>query len=149
MGNEGPAPAFSFIPHSGIPHSCRHSPFGFVVADNEDGCKLGFHTAGDGYRWSYRRYAAHGVMRASVVCVHGIQSHAGWYGHSCRRLAEAGFEVSFLDRRGSGHNETARGDTPSFRRLLDDIAEYIRAQRSQADHPFFVTGISWGAKLAV
>ena len=51
--------------------------------------------------------------------MHGIQSHAGWYEHSCRRLSEVGFAVSFLDRRGSGQNTEGRGDTPSFRRLLD------------------------------
>src|SRR5258707_14607643 len=88
------------------------------------------------------------VPRAHVVCVHGVQSHASWYGHSCSRLSAAGFEVSFLDRRGSGRNEAARGDTPSFRRLLDDIAEYLRDQRGRSERPLFLMAISWGAKLA-
>lgn len=79
--------------------------------------------------------------------VHGIQSHAGWYEHSCRRLGEAGFAVSFLDRRGSGLNAEARGDTPSFRRLLDDIAEFLRPLRQQEPAlPIFLAGISWGGK---
>jgi alpha-beta hydrolase superfamily lysophospholipase len=79
--------------------------------------------------------------------VHGIQSHAGWYEHSCRRLSEAGFAVSFLDRRGSGQNTEARGDTPSFRRLLDDIAEFLRPLRQQQPAlPIFLSGISWGGK---
>jgi alpha-beta hydrolase superfamily lysophospholipase len=79
--------------------------------------------------------------------VHGIQSHAGWYEFSCQRLAEAGFAVSFLDRRGSGQNHEARGDTPSFRRLLDDIAEFLRPMRHQEPSvPIFLGGISWGGK---
>ena len=41
-------------------------------------------TAGDGYRWHYHHYAA-AEPRARVVCLHGIQSHSGWYQHSCRR----------------------------------------------------------------
>lgn len=104
-------------------------------------------TASDGYVWKYRKYQA-AVPRAHVVCLHGIQSHAGWYEYSCQRLAEAGFTVSFLERRGSGLNERDRGDTPSFRRLLDDIAEFLRPLR-QNSLPVFLAAISWGGKLAV
>lgn len=108
------------------------------------------HTAGDGYRWRYRRYPAIGPARAHVVCVHGIQSHGGWYVHSCRRLAEAGFAVSFLDRRGSGLNEQDRGDTPGFRRLLSDVAEFLEPARQDASgRKTFVVGISWGGKVVL
>jgi len=119
------------------------------VQDNDAGWTLGEHTAGDGYRWSYRRYAATGIPRARVVCVHGIQSHAGWYVHSCRRWAAAGYEVFFLDRRGSGRNESARGDTPSFRRLLDDVGEFLLVHRRHSLLPLILVGISWGGKIGV
>ena len=105
-------------------------------------------TASDGYRWRYRRYSAQGQAKAEVVCVHGIQSHAGWYEYSCSRLAHAGFSVSFLDRRGSGVNDAQRGDAPGFRRLLDDIGEFL-TDRQQEKLPVFLLGISWGGKLAV
>jgi alpha-beta hydrolase superfamily lysophospholipase len=107
------------------------------------------HTAGDGYRWKYRRYdpPAGDPPRARVVCVHGIQSHGGWYDHSCRRLAGAGFTVSFLDRRGAGLNEQDRGDAPGFRRLLDDVAEFLGPARDRQIHTFLVA-ISWGGKIA-
>ena len=104
------------------------------------------HTASDGYCWKYRQYDPPAAPRANVVCVHGIQSHGGWYNYSCRRLAEAGFAVSFLDRRGSGLNEEARGDAPGFRRLIDDIAEFIIAHPSPL--PTHLLAISWGGKLA-
>src|SRR5262249_34494128 len=84
--------------------------------------------------------------RAHVVCVHGIQSHGGWYEGSCTRLAQAGFAVYFLDRRGSGLNPQQRGDAPSFRRLLDDLAEVLPPLRGS--RPVFLAGISWGGKLA-
>jgi alpha-beta hydrolase superfamily lysophospholipase len=107
------------------------------------------HTAGDGYVWRYRRYEADGTERGRVVSLHGIQSHGGWYEYSCRRLAGAGYTVSFLDRRGSGLNEERRGDAPSFRRLLDDIAEFLRAERqARPGVPVFLVAISWGGKLA-
>jgi acylglycerol lipase len=108
-------------------------------------------TTGDGYGCQYRRYPAAGAPRAEVVCVHGIQSHAGWYEYSCTRLAQAGFAVSFLDRRGSGMNQEARGDAPGFRRLLDDLADFLRPLREQAKArglPVFLVAISWGGKLA-
>jgi alpha-beta hydrolase superfamily lysophospholipase len=102
-------------------------------------------TAGDGYVWRYRRYVPAGVARAEVVMLHGIQSHGGWYDQSCRALSAAGFAVSLLDRRGCGLNDRDRGDAPSFRRLLDDIAEYLVS----LPQPRIVVGISWGGKLGV
>ncbi len=101
-------------------------------------------TASDGYCFRYRRFRAVGPPRGRVVSLHGIQSHGGWYTESCHCLAQAGYTVEFLDRRGSGLNNQARGDTPGFRRLLDDIAEFLRA-----GEPAFLMGISWGGKLAV
>ena len=130
--------------------------------------------AGDGYTWHYRRYAAVGVPRADVVFIHGIQSHAGWYEHSSASLAQAGFNVYFLDRRGSGLNQSERGDAPNFRRLLDDLAEFLTSlgqgdketgrqgdrspislspclpvSLSSSRLPLFLAAISWGGKLAV
>jgi alpha-beta hydrolase superfamily lysophospholipase len=80
--------------------------------------------------------------------VHGIQSHSGWYERSCTRLSQAGFEVYFLDRRGAGLNEPYRGDTPSYRRLLDDVAEFLRMlARDREELHVFLAGISWGGKV--
>jgi alpha-beta hydrolase superfamily lysophospholipase len=68
-------------------------------------------------------------------------------------LAQEGYRVFFLDRRGAGMNLLRdSGDAPSFRRLLDDIAEFLTAlSRTATRGPLrvFLTGISWGGKLAV
>jgi len=122
------------VPGAGTPPGCPYTVETF--------------TAGDGYRWRYRHYAPPGRPRAHVVCVHGIQSHGGWYEYSCDRLRREGFAVSFLDRRGAGLNEQDRGDAPGFRRLLDDIAEFL-SPASSAPVPVLLVGISWGGKLAV
>jgi alpha-beta hydrolase superfamily lysophospholipase len=104
----------------------------------------------DGYRWYYRRYDPPGRPTARLVFVHGIRSHGGWYTRSCAAFAAAGYEVYFLDRRGSGLNTARRGDTPNFRRLLDDVAEFVLdLRRTRSWLPVFVGGISWGGKLAV
>ncbi|HEV3146090.1 MAG TPA: alpha/beta fold hydrolase [Gemmataceae bacterium] len=105
------------------------------------------HVAGDGYRWHYRHFLPKPRPKARVVCLHGIQSHGGWYEASCRRLRDEGCDVFFLDRRGSGLNPEARGDTPSFRRLLDDVGEFLQTLRGPGSPPLFAAAISWGGKL--
>lgn len=105
-------------------------------------------TASDGYVWQYRDYEPLGdEVPAQVVYLHGIQSHGGWYEASCNYLAEAGFSVSFLDRRGAGLNKKDRGDTPGFRRLIDDVAEFILAIRDPGGKKILLLAISWGGKI--
>ena len=103
--------------------------------------------ASDGYEFAYRRYPAAGTAKAHLVFVHGIRSHGGWYEKSCTELASRGFEVSFLDRRGAGLNDKDRGDCPSFRRLLDDLNEFIEGNSN--GKPVITAGISWGAKTVL
>ncbi len=106
--------------------------------------------ASDGYTFYYRRWLPDGRPRARLVFLHGVRSHGGWYLRSCERFAAAGFEVYFLDRRGSGLNSARRGDCPNFRRLIDDVAEFVvHVRRERAWLPVFLGGISWGGKLAV
>jgi alpha-beta hydrolase superfamily lysophospholipase len=113
-------------------------------------------TAGDGYVWRYRRFRTAGAARAELVFIHGIQSHGGWYEEPCTVICPGGYNLYFLHRRGSGFNARGRGDAPSFRRLLDDLAEYLTALPravTRADKvarlPVFLAAISWGGKLAV
>jgi alpha-beta hydrolase superfamily lysophospholipase len=107
------------------------------------------HLASDGYRFYLRRYPAGDHPRGRIVFLHGIRSHGGWYSRSCAALAAAGYEVIFPDRRGAGLNTAHRGDTPGFRRLLDDVAELLRQERlTRPWMPTFLAGISWGGRLA-
>src|SRR5262245_47190181 len=106
------------------------------------------HTASDGYVWRYRHYAAASPPSARVIYLHGIQSHGGWYEGSCRHLAAQGLEVYFPDRRGSGLNDRDRGDAPGFRRLLDDVAEFVRElQAREPGRRTLLVAVSWGGKL--
>ncbi len=113
--------------------------------------EIGTFRASDGYPFYFRHYpAATARPRGRLIFVHGIRSHGGWYTRSCAAFAAAGFEVFFLDRRGAGLNTAYRGDTPNFRRLLDDVAEFAQHLRAtQGGLPLFLCGISWGGKLAV
>src|SRR5262249_10341015 len=94
-----------------------------------------------------------GQARGSVVALHGIQSHSGWFAYSSRRMCEAGFEVLFLDRRGSGMNEPARGDAADDGLLVRDVTQMLSEVRSRNDRcaprrPVILLGVSWGGKLA-
>jgi alpha-beta hydrolase superfamily lysophospholipase len=120
------------------------------AAEAHDVAKVEVFTASDGYAHHYFHYVPTNPVQAALVCLSGIKSHAGWYDHSCCQLCAAGYEVFFLDRRGSGRNQPARGDTPSFRRLLKDIAEFVQSDSvARSGRPVFLQSVSWGSKLAL
>lgn len=104
--------------------------------------------ASDGYEFAYRRLVPKESSRGEVIILHGIQSHGGWYLDTAQWLRERGWTVSLPDRRGSGLNPDNRGDCPSFRRLLDDVADFVQVVR-QANKPVIILAISWGGKLAL
>jgi alpha-beta hydrolase superfamily lysophospholipase len=94
--------------------------------------------------------AASAPAKGQVVVIHGVQSHGGWYHRLGRTLARAGYVASFPDRRGSGANQRDRGHTPTPRRLNLDLADWLRAAKSERpDLPLALAGISWGGKLVV
>lgn len=102
----------------------------------------------DGYR-IYARFWMPENHRGIVLYLHGIQSHCGWYEQSANHLAEAGYAVLQVDRRGSGQNSQDRGQAESADQLIADT-------QSARDKLFELTGfsqyhmigVSWGGKLA-
>lgn len=108
--------------------------------------RIDFYDAKDGRRLAVRRWLAASTPRAHTVFLHGISSHGGWYERSCQHLARAGFEVHFLDRRGSGLNQEAPGDVDQWQTWIDDVASYLETLRGT--RPVVLSGISWGGKLA-
>jgi len=116
--------------------------------------KIRLFRTSDNYHHHYRHWTpAGGVPRGYVVSLHGIQSHSGWYHYSSERMSDQGFDVRFLDRRGSGLNGHERGHTPHYERLLHDVRQFLAAVRAERDierpgAPIILTGISWGGKVA-
>jgi acylglycerol lipase len=104
----------------------------------------------DGYKLRGRLWPPQQASpRRAFLYIHGIQSHGGWFEWSASLLAQTGQPVLLADRRGSGMNELARGDTPSAQRWLqdlDELADWIRTSFGVSH--FAVVGVSWGAKLA-
>lgn len=109
--------------------------------------------ASDGYRQFARHWQPSESPRGFVVALHGIQSHSGWYEYSSGRLCEAGYDVLFLDRRGSGKNFSRRGDVPHGDRLINDVMQVLSDVRRHRDRvapnaPVVLLAVSWGGKLA-
>ena len=108
----------------------------------------------DGYRLHYRHWRpAVEPTRARIVALHGIQSHSGWYAHSCSRLCAAGYEIFQLDRRGSGMNEPDRGHVASCDTWVNDLLQFLSELRVEERLtgrriPIVLQGVSWGGKLA-
>lgn len=109
-------------------------------------------TLPDGYATSVLRHvpAASGERGAPVLCVHGIQSHPGWYVGSADALAAAGHEVFQVTRRGSGSATRDRGHVRSAGELLADLdaaVDYVLGETG-ADRVALL-GVSWAGKLLI
>jgi alpha-beta hydrolase superfamily lysophospholipase len=92
------------------------------------------------------------IAETALVYLHGIESHAAWFDEAADRLADRGYDVYCLDRRGSGINRENRGFTSghvdSYETLLADIRTFVEPLRAQYESLFLV-GLSWGGKLAL
>src|SRR5215216_4506637 len=110
-----------------------------------------FLMAGDGVRlhclhWRSRQSPPSAVL----VFLHGIASHAGWFGETAADLSQHGVEVYGLDRRGSGRSGGPHGHLDRYEQALDDLERL--AGLVAADHPgapIFLAASSWAAKLGV
>jgi acylglycerol lipase len=101
----------------------------------------------DGYVVRGRVWPADGP---TVIYLHGIQSHGGWFEWSGGLLASLGCNVIMPDRRGSGLNREARGDAQDNLRWVLDVEEIIAdCKRRGLSRELRLVGVSWGGKLAV
>jgi len=125
--------AVPFLPPDSPP---LPEPQRFSLSDGTEGC--------------VRLWRPVAEPRGLVVGLHGIQSHSGWYGASAALLAEAGYAVAFLDRRGSGVSESRRGDAPHLDRLVHDVVQTLNRLERQGFGrvPKVLMAVSWGGKLA-
>lgn len=108
--------------------------------------RIDFYKARDGRRLAVRVWNAVDPPRARAVFLHGVASHGGWYTRSCHYLNKAGFEVHFLDRRGSGVNTEERGDVDRYETWIDDVRTYL--EKIGKSRPVVLCGVSWGGRLA-
>lgn len=97
-----------------------------------------------GYRW---RTAS---PKASLVLLHGLQSHAQWFAEAAEELVARGISVYALDRRGSGSSPGERGHVADYRDWFDEIGEVVQIARAEGGGaPVHLVGHCFGANLAV
>jgi len=115
------------------------------------GAESRFITASDGVDLHYLRWSSgRSPPRAAIIFLHGIASHAGWFGETAADLNRQGVAVYGPDRRGSGRSGGPRGHLERYGRALDDVEEMVRLVSSEhRATPIFLAASSWAAKLAV
>jgi alpha-beta hydrolase superfamily lysophospholipase len=102
------------------------------------------------YGYAWRLPGASRSPVASLVLVHGLQSHSGWFAECAETLLNRGFAVYTVDRRGSGASPGPRGDIEHYSDWFEEVAEVIRLAR--AEHPGAPThlvGHCFGANVAL
>jgi alpha-beta hydrolase superfamily lysophospholipase len=87
----------------------------------------------------------------AVIClVHGLGEHVSRYENVAAALTAAGYVLFGFDQRGHGKSGGARGHTPSYNALMDDIAVLIKqAEFRYAGLPCFLYGHSMGGNEAL
>lgn len=84
-----------------------------------------------------------------ILYLHGIESHMGWFEDMARKLQSKGFAVYAFDRRGSGISKEARGDTESYKTLMNDIEDVVYSIRTRRpDGKLYLMGVCGGGKFA-
>lgn len=95
-------------------------------------------------------FPAQGAARATLICLHGIQTHAGWFAPLAGELTTSGIHVIAVDRRGSGMN-TAKPFIKGHAAGSDELVEDLQKQVTEARRlgaPVYLLGTSWGSNLA-
>ena len=83
--------------------------------------------------------------KAVIVLVHGFGEHTGRYAHVGEAFNKAGYVLIGFDLRGHGKSGGARGHTPSYDALMDDIADFLKfIETRYPGLPRFLYGHSMG-----
>ena len=107
-------------------------------------------TSFDGLKMYGKGWEPEGAPKAIVCLVHGLGEHIVRYDHVGAALTGAGYAMIGSDLRGHGKSGGARGHTPSYDALLDDMAAFIKqAQERYPGKPCFLYGHSMGGNLAL
>jgi acylglycerol lipase len=87
---------------------------------------------------------------AILIFLHGIASHAGWFGETAADLKNQGVGVYAPDRRGSGRSGGPRGHLRRYERAVADLDETMTIVASEnMGVPVFLAASSWAAKLGL
>jgi acylglycerol lipase len=134
-----------------VPDDTMVAPDALAGVLGGGGAESQFIQASDGVELHYLRWSSGPAPPwAVVIFLHGIASHAGWFGETAADLLEQGVAVYAPDRRGSGRSGGPRGHLARYERALDDVEQIVRlVAAEQEGTPVFLAASSWAAKLAI
>ncbi|MEO8270890.1 MAG: lysophospholipase, partial [Aureliella sp.] len=96
------------------------------------------------------RWLPETAPQANVAIIHGLGEHGGRYDTIAQHFVRAGFSVSAFDQQGHGRSPESRGRIRSYSSLLDDIASFLKWNRTEhADIPTVLFGHSMGGNLVI
>jgi alpha-beta hydrolase superfamily lysophospholipase len=91
-----------------------------------------------------------GTPKAVVALVHGHGEHVGRYVHVAEAFTKAGYALAGFDLRGHGKSGGARGHTPSYESLMDDVANFLeQVAKRYPKLSAFLYGHSLGGNLVL
>jgi acylglycerol lipase len=110
-------------------------------------------TTSDGEELFIRRWNPDTVLAGkediAVLLYHGVTAHSGAYEMAGVPISKAGYNVFGLDYRGHGLSDGNRGDAPSKKRWISDLAESVKYVKSLGYKRVIVMGHSMGMAAAI
>ena len=104
----------------------------------------------DGLNFYVQGWEPNHKPKAVVALIHGFGEHTGRYAHVGEAFNKAGYALIGYDLRGHGKSGGARGHTPSYDALMDDIADFLTwIETRYPDSPRFLYGHSMGGNLVL
>lgn len=91
--------------------------------------------------------SAAGNEREAALCLHGVESHSGWFEELARHLNQRRIACVAYDRTGWGRSGGRRGHLASYRQALQEVVEQAGRLRQRYARVHLV-GLSWGGLLA-
>ncbi len=103
----------------------------------------------DGHNLKVGTYPGNG-SGPSILILHGLFSHMGWYRRLGEALAARGAAVFLLDRRGAGISQGLAGHMDSWLQVVDDLRRVVaRIHALSPGSSVCALGISLGAAMTL
>ena len=104
----------------------------------------------EGIKFYMRGWEPREKPKGIVALVHGHGEHVGRYIHVAEAFTNAGYALAGFDLRGHGKSGGARGHSPSYQALMDDITDFLVLIRKRYPKiPLFIYGHSLGGNLVL
>ncbi|HLY31918.1 MAG TPA: lysophospholipase [Ktedonobacterales bacterium] len=118
-----------------------------AVSDSYDTATL---TLTDGVNLFYRRWQTPDAAAPTLVVMHGLGAHSGWFIDMGNELNKRGLAVYAMDYRGFGRSGGPRGHVRSGSVYIQDLTAFLtEVKRQRPDRPLFILGHSMGGIFAL